>query len=975
MTKLVGEAEYRLDEGSQCLWRGARRIDLKPKAYEVLRCLCRCAGQLVTKQALLDAVWPDTHVSEAVLTVAVAQLREALGDDARRPRCIETAHRRGYRWIGQIAIVGETPEPESSHDLDDAAARTVFGRSEAVAALRRAYALAEAGRRQLVFVTGEPGIGKTALVDAFCAGVDGRAAAMEARDPRGGSSAAPLLGRGQCLEQYGPGEPYMPVLEAMESLCGDAEVQRVLRSHAPAWLVQLPGVASGDERADLLRTLAGSTSERMIRELSSALAVLARERPFVLVFEDMHWSDPATVALLAALAQRRAPARLLLVATYRSVDAILAQHPIVALTRELAAKRQCLEIPLEGLDAKAVGDYLRWRFPRGAFAADVCEVLQAQTTGNPLFLQAAVDDFVQEGWLREENGSWTCAVSPDTIRDAVPPAVRDMIEHRFERLPAGARETLEVSSLVGMVFSSQTTAAALGGDTAEIEDLCTRLARSGQFIEAARSSPWPDGSSAASFAFRHVLYRQVLAARVPPARRATLHLRIAERLEAGYGARASEIASQLALHFERGGDVLRAARQCHEAARMTLRRYATAEAMGWLRRGLALLEGAPSGSPRHEIELRLRGALIGPLMESEGIGAAELPLLASRVGELARGDVATFEAMQALGGLVAFHVGCGRPDRAADAVREQMRRLDAEPALRGAEPVVRYLEGYVELARGRYESAVENLTPALQLPPLVPGAPVAFHLAAAADIAFARLALGFPDQALRAFRDLCARSEALGHPYTEFYVLARQQRVAGLTFEGGVAAEGAAKIRALAHLTGHRNWRNLATMAEATELLAHGEGALAVRRLRKDPGIAPDAGSVWKAMLANALLLTGRLDEARTAIDEAAAYIARCGGHWHAPEVLRLGAEIDRALGRNGDAERGFNGAIDVAREQKAKWLELKAATGLARLWREQGRRIAARDLLSGIYGWFGEGFELLDVRTARALRDDLEKL
>lgn len=961
MPKLMGEAEYRLDEGGQCLWRGAQRIDLKPKAYEVLRCLCRRAGQLVTKQALLDAVWPDTHVSEAVLTVAIAQLREALGDDARRPRCIETAHRRGYRWIGPIAIARDLPEPgpDASRGFDHAASRAVFGRSEAFDALRRAYALAEAGRRQLVFVTGEPGIGKTTLVDAFCADAG--------RTPH-------LLGRGQCLEQYGPGEPYMPVLEAIESLCGDAEVQRVLRSHAPAWLVQLPGVTSDEERVDLLRTLAGSTSERMIRELSSALAVLARERRFVLVFEDMHWSDHATVALLAALAQRREPARLLLVATYRPVDAIVARHPIVALTRELAAKRQCLEIPLEGLDANAVGDYLRWRFPGGAFGSDLCEVLQAQTTGNPLFLEATVDDFVQDGWLREENGRWACAVSPDAIRDAVPPVVRDMIEHRFERLPAGTREALETASLVGMVFSSQTIAAALGEETAAIEELCTRLARSGQLIEAARSSRWPDGSSAAAFSFRHALYRQALAARVAPARRAILHLRIAERLEAGYGGRASEVASQLAVHFESGGDVLRAARQCHEAARMALGRYATAEAMGWLRRGLALLEEAPSGSPRNEIELRLRGALIGPMMESEGIGAVELPLLADRVGELARGDVGTFEAMQALGGLVAFHVGNGRPDRASDAVREQMRRLEAEPALRVAEPVVRYLQGYVELARGRFESAIENLTPALQLPPLVPGAPLAFHLAAGADIAFARLVLGFPDQALTAARDLCARSEALGHPYTEFYVRVRMQRAAGTAFEAGLAAEGAARIRALAYRTGHRNWLNLATMAEASVLLAHGEGALAVERLRKDLAIAPDAGSVWKAMLAQALLLTGRLDEARTAIGEAAAYIARCGEHWQAAEVLRLGAEIDRASGRVGDAEQAFTRAIGVAREQRARWLVLKAGTGLARLWREQGRRAEARDLLSGIYGWFGEGFGLLDMQAARGLLDDLEK-
>ncbi|HEX3228777.1 MAG TPA: winged helix-turn-helix domain-containing protein, partial [Pyrinomonadaceae bacterium] len=246
-----------LDLANGRLWRGSQPIKLRPKAFAVLDHLIARPGQLVTKDDLLNAVWPGTFVGEAVLKVTIRQIRDALGDDPKTPRFIETAHRRGYRFIGLIDEV-DTVSAADARTADRIALgvrRQVVGREEALAIMRGRLEKSLAGERQILFVTGEAGIGKTALVDTFAQWVafDG--------DLR--------VGRGQCLEQYGTGEAYLPVLEAISRLCREQpEVVDVLRAHAPMWLLQMPSLLSAEDRELLGRAVSGATRERMLREIS-----------------------------------------------------------------------------------------------------------------------------------------------------------------------------------------------------------------------------------------------------------------------------------------------------------------------------------------------------------------------------------------------------------------------------------------------------------------------------------------------------------------------------------------------------------------------------------------------------------------------------------------------------------------------------------------------------------------------------------
>ena len=227
-------------------------------------------------------------------------------------------------------------------------------------------------QRQLVFVTGEPGIGKTALVEAFLSGI--------------GLMDTLRIGRGQCVEQYGAGEAYLPVLEALGRLGRDPrgdQLVHVLKQHAPTWLVQLPALLTDKDLEAVQRRAQGATRERMLRELVEGLDIFTVDSPLVLVLEDLHWSDSATIDLLAMLARRREASRLLVIGTYRPAEVAVGEHPLKATKHELELHGQCEEIPLEFLSVSAVAEYLSRRFARTSGHRSLQERCIAGPTGIP----------------------------------------------------------------------------------------------------------------------------------------------------------------------------------------------------------------------------------------------------------------------------------------------------------------------------------------------------------------------------------------------------------------------------------------------------------------------------------------------------------------------------------------------------------------------------------------------------------------
>lgn len=570
--------DFSLDLGGERLWYRDEVVALTPKAFAVLRRLVEDGGQLVSKADLLRAGWANTHVSDGVLKVTILEIRRALGDDPAKPSFIETAPRRGYRFIGPRARqVKVAVDPRTAPVGRDGVLGQLEGRLE----------LALAGQRQLVFVSGEAGIGKTTVIDAFLA--------------RAASNPDLLIARGACLEHYGTAEAYLPFLEAFGRLLrepGADRVIRVLETHAPTWLVQLPWLAHRAERESLRRQLLGVTQERMLREMAEALEALTATTPVLLVLEDLHWSDYSTLDLLAMLGRRQEPARLFVVGSYRSADVVVAGHPLRALVQELRVRRQCEDLALPFLRETDVAAYLAQRFGGHAFQPDLAHAVSERTDGNPLFMARVVDELVALHVLEAEDGRWHLRTSLDEIARTVPESLRLLVEKQIARLDPDAQRLLEVASVLGSEFTVASLAAGLAEDPLAVEERCEELARQGQFLAASALFARPDGTQVARYEFTHSLYPGVLVERVPAARRLRLHQRFGESLERTYGAHAGVMETQIARHFEEARDYGRAIEHLRRAAERDVRHWAHREAAARLTHAVTLVDRLAAADAR-----------------------------------------------------------------------------------------------------------------------------------------------------------------------------------------------------------------------------------------------------------------------------------------------------------------------------------------------------------------------------------------
>jgi DNA-binding winged helix-turn-helix (wHTH) protein/type II secretory pathway predicted ATPase ExeA len=371
MGQAVSFGRHRFDSRTGRLWAGRREIKLTPRAAAVLAVLIERAGQPVTREELFRSVWRDAVVGDAALTACIQELRRALGDDARRPRFIETRHRRGYRFVartGPAAPPGAGEDSPSPGPPAPAMPALVVGRERELGELRGYLARAASGDRQVVFVTGEPGIGKTTVIEAFLA----EAASQDRL----------RIAQGRCIETHGAGEAYLPLLEAMTRLGrepGGQAIVPLLRHHAPTWLAEMPSVLGASELRTLKRQTSGVTRERMLRELAEAVEAMARDVPLVLWLEDLHWSDPSTVDWLAYLARRPGPTRLLVLGSYRPSEALSRDQPLEAAKDALRVHGRCGEIALGPLDAAAVGEYLARRLPGAGALSELAAVIHRRT--------------------------------------------------------------------------------------------------------------------------------------------------------------------------------------------------------------------------------------------------------------------------------------------------------------------------------------------------------------------------------------------------------------------------------------------------------------------------------------------------------------------------------------------------------------------------------------------------------------------
>jgi DNA-binding winged helix-turn-helix (wHTH) protein/predicted ATPase len=978
--------DYTLDTERYELRQAGELCKLEPQVFNVLAYLLEHRARVVTKEELLARLWPNQFVSEVTVNHGVMAARRAIGDSGQAQRCIKTLHGRGYRFIADVTVMGQPlvdlPTPTSASFMPTAG--IVFSlrppgvcvaREAEFAVLRQSLTMALHGQRQVVFLSGEAGIGKTTLVDAFVTDI--------------APATAWWVGRGQCIDQYGAGEAYLPLLEALGQWCRAAEgaqLVALLHQQAPHWLLQMPAFLSPTAYDDLQRRCSGTTRDRMLRELAEALETLTAQHPLILILEDLHWSDYATLDWLASVARRRVPARLLVLGTYRPVEARLRAHPVRTVAQELQRQGHAHELHLPSLSEAGVMAYVTQRFGADRLPAALARVLHQRTNGHPFFLVTIVEEWVRKGYLVALPDGWAFHGALETVGVGVPDSARQLIERQLEDVSEAEHEVLTAASVAGAEFSAAAVAAALGQTAEHVEARCETMAQRGQFLHPQGTAAWPDGTMAARYRFRHALYHEVLYERVPPSQRIRWHCQIGLRLEEGYGPQTHDMAAELAMHFVRGREMPRAVLYLRHAAENALHRYANREAMYHLTTGLEVLKTLPNTLPYLQHELAMLIALGPALLAIKGYGAPEVAHTYTRAHALCQQVGDTQQRCRVLWGLWAFSLVRAEHQTARDLAEQLFTQTQhqADAALQAAGHVAR---GLSHAFLGAFPSAREHLARAVTLStPPPPQATIALFgmdlgVFGRAWLSHVLWHLGYPDQALAVSQEALAQDR--GHPFSQVIAQDYAAMLAQFRREAHRAGRHAQAARQLGTEQEFAYYLAWGTILQGWARAAQHQGPEGIDQMRQGLAALRATGGAarlpyYLALLAEACGHAGQAAEGLTLVADALAHTAAQEEYWCEAELHRLKGTLleQQAAGMGSsllrDAETCLRQALTVARRQQAKALELRAALSLSRLWQQQDKRTEAYELLAAVYGWFTEGFDTADLQEAKALLEEL---
>ena len=589
---------YRVDRDQRLLFRGSEIIPLAPRLYDTLLALVESGGRVVDKEELLRQVWQDAFVEEGSLARNVSTLRKILGEGPRDHKYIITVPKRGYRFAGTLTASraldqqdagadsiwpgtasaqtstsegnGTTPfssnHPASERTLQKIAHNFV-GRDLEMKRLEEHFENMLGGSGKLVFITGEAGMGKSSLAECFINSI--RLRHPELR-----------VAVGRSVEQYGPGESYLPFLDALSGLLRDYgnQIRNQLRRQAPTWCLQLPAFSSGAEMEALRSETAGATNQRMLRETGDALGVLSLDAPLLLLLEDLHWADRATIDLLRHLCHRLGTQRVLLLATVRPEHIQMPAHALKNCIANMKTRQSCDEIVLDALSEDEIRTLLCRRFEPNQFPDEFASLIRKRTDGHPLFTVSLLDFLAGSGDIVHDGVNWNIASPPAQMVQKIPDSVRAMIRQKSEVLEPDARLALQYASVEGEEFLSSVVARLLDTEQLRVEEGLLSVSQTHRLIRVCGEEELPDGALVTRYAFAHALYQNVFYEEIVAARRTQLHAIAGEQLLKHYGNLAPRIAGQLAMHFERGRNWTRAIEFLMISAANARNMYANSEA-------------------------------------------------------------------------------------------------------------------------------------------------------------------------------------------------------------------------------------------------------------------------------------------------------------------------------------------------------------------------------------------------------------
>jgi class 3 adenylate cyclase/predicted ATPase len=858
-------------------------------------------------------------------------------------------------------VRGEGPAESRFDARQEGGTTPMVGRHHEIALLLDRWQQAKAGEGHVVLLSGEPGVGKSRLVRALHERLDDEPHTRLSHfcSPYHQDSALyPVIGlleRAAGIWRDDPSGRQLDKLEALLAL-GTTEVRDV----APL-IAHLLSIPTGERYPPLLLS-PQRQKERTLTALLDQVAGLASRQPVLALYEDLHWSDPTTLELLDSAVGHIQNLPVLAVFTFRPefrAPWIGFAH-VTSLTLNRLTRRQSAVMVEKVTHGKAL-------------PSEVLEQIVAKTDGVPLFVEELTKTVIESDLLQDAGERYVLGGPLPPL--AIPASLYDSLMARLDRL-ARVKEVAQLGAVIGREFGHELLAAVSSLDDGKLRDALQQLVNA-ELVFRHGTPPH------ATYTFKHALVQDAAYASLLRGRRQQLHARIATVMEEIFPEILETEPHLLAHHCTGAGLIEKAVHFWLKAGQQASERSAYVEASRHVSRGLDLIETLPE-RPEHTLcELDLRLVAGAALMATKGYAADEVEPHYTRAWDLCRQVGQTPKLFPALHGLYRFYHARGELETAREVGQQltDLARKVQDPALSveasRALGVSLFWLGAVETAQADLERGaalydLERHRSHAFLYGIDPG------VVCLSYSALASWALGYPDKALMRSDRALSLARKLSHRQTLALALVWAAWLRQLRGEAPSAREQVEVALALCTEEGFPLFTAMAVILLGWIEVQEGQVKEGTERIRKGLDDLRTTGTglfrpSFLALLAEADERAGLPERGLRHLEQALAMTRRNGERFSESEIRRLIGDMLVQLpgSRIGDAEASYRQALEVARRQRTKSFELRAAASLSRLWRRQGRRAEARDLLAPVYGWFTEGFGTADLKNAKTLLDE----
>jgi TOMM system kinase/cyclase fusion protein len=843
----------------------------------------------------------------------------------------------------------------------------LVGRDEELGLLRRRWEQAKVGEGQVVLLSGEPGIGKSRLVQELKEqlGHEGvRRIEFHCSPYHQNSALYPIIDHLQCLLQFEREDSPAVKLEKLQHTLRHYRFAQTATVPLFAALLSLPHPAG----YPAITVSPQKQKEQTQAALVAWLVEEAEQQPVYTTWEDVHWADPSTLEVLHLIVDQAPTARLYVLLTFRPefIPPWGNRSHVRQLTLSRLERRQ-----VEAMTERVTGGK--------ALPVEAVQQIVAKTDGIPLFVEELTKMIVESGLVKAVNHHYELTQPLSAL--VIPATLQDSLMARLDRLARG-KEVAQLAATIGREFSYGLLQAVALLPESRVQAGLNQLVAA-ELIQQRRDL------SQVTYHFKHALIQDTAYESLLKSKRRAYHQRIAQVLEGHFPETVETQPELVAHHYTEAGLVEQAIPYWQRAGQRASQRSAFVEAVSHCTKGLALLKTQPDTPERAQQELMLQVALGGALINTKGTGAFEVGETYARARALCQWVGETPQLFPVLWGLRVFYLARGEYQTARE-LGEQMLRLAQsvqDPVLLvGAHYSLEtslFFLGEFALTRVHFEQGVALYDPQqhrsyTSVYGLDPGIPCL------ANGSWVLWLLGYPDQALKRSYEALTLAQELSHPPSLAFALLGADILHNFRREGQAAQERAEAAIALSREQGlpfyltaglvHRGWA-LAQQGQAEEGIAQiREGLTASRAIGTEAFLASYLGD-----LAEAYRTAGQPEEGLAVVAEALAVVDKTGERWWEAELYRLKGEltlqskVPRLRSKvEQEAEECFQKATEIAQQQSAKSLELRTAMSLSRLWQQQGKKDEARQLLAEIYGWFSEGFDTKDLQEAKALLEGL---